>query len=137
MSGSTIVNTQASPVPCDQLEQALVIISTASLQTQGMALVLSRALQERGVQLNILLCDAAGDLAIADYQSASALAPKGMKPEMLLQQLLTSGAQVAVCALYLPNSQYKQEDLQAGVTVAQPGDIAQMMCNKDTKVFTF
>ncbi len=69
MSGSTIVNTQASPVPCDQLEQALVIISTASLQTQGMALVLSRALQERGVQLNILLCDAAGDLAIADYQS--------------------------------------------------------------------
>ena len=137
MSGSTIVNTQASPVPCDQLEQALVIISTASLQTQGMALVLSRALQERGVQLNILLCDAAGDLAIADYQSANALAPKGMKPEMLLQQMLTAGAQVAVCALYVPNSQYKVEDLRAGVTVAQPADIAQMMCRQDAKVFTF
>ena len=137
MNIATLTQTQDIPAPCSELAQALVIISSASLQTQGMAMVLARAMQERGVQLHLLLCYAAGDLAVADYQSASALAPKGMKPEMLLQQLLTAGAQVAVCALYLPNSQYKQEDLQAGVTVAQPGDIAQMMCNKDTKVFTF
>ena len=50
-------------------EQVVVILTSASLQTQGMAMVLSRAMQEQGVQLSILLCDKAGDLAIDGYQS--------------------------------------------------------------------
>lgn len=120
-----------------QREHAVVIVTSASLQTQGMAMVLSRALQEQGVQLNILLCDQAGDLAIEGYQSAKALAPKGMKPEVLLQQIIEAGAQVAVCALYLPNSAYQEQDLCAGVSVAQPGEIAQLMRNKDSKIFNF
>ena len=127
----------ANEVLASQQEYALVIISTASLQTQGMAMALSRALQEQGVQLNILLCDKAADLAIASYHSAAALEPKGMRPENLLQKMLEDGAQVAVCALYLPNSCYKEQDLRQGVNVAQPAQIAQMMRSKDTKVFNF
>ena len=115
----------------------MVIVTSASLQTQGMAMVLARAMQEQGVQLNILLCDGAGDLAIEGYQSEKALAPKGMKPEVLLQHIIEAGAQVAVCALYLPNSTYQEQDLRKGVSVAQPADIAQMMRNKDSKVFNF
>jgi len=118
-------------------EQAVVIVTSASLQTQGMAMVLSRAMQEQGMQLTILLCDKAGDLAIRDYQSATALAPKGMKPEGLLQQIIEAGGQVAVCALYLPNSAYQEQDLRTGVSVAQPAAMAQMMRCENSKVFNF
>lgn len=121
----------------DKPEQALVIITSASLQTQGMAMVLARAMQEQGVQLRILLCDQAGDLAIEGYQSAEALAPKGMKPEGLLQQIIAAGAEVAVCALYLPNSAYQEQELRKGVNVAQPAEIAKMMRDINSKVFTF
>lgn len=120
-----------------QREHALVVVTSASLQTQGMAMVLSRALQEQGVQLNVLLCDKAGDLAIDGYQSAKALAPKGMRPEAVLQQIIEAGAQVSVCALYLPNSAYQEQDLRKGVSVAQPAQIAQMMRDTDSKVFNF
>jgi predicted peroxiredoxin len=134
---STGVVEPANEALAYQPEQAVVIVTSASLQTQSMAMVLSRALQEQGVQLNMLLCDKAGDLAIDGYQSAKALAPKGMKPEVLLQQIIEAGAQVAVCALYLPNSAYQEQDLCTGVSVAQPAQMAQMMRNKDSKVFTF
>ena len=129
---------QASNDECaNHPEQAVVILTSASLQTQGMAMVLSRAMQEQGVQLTMLLCDQAGDLAITDYQSQQALAPKGMKPEGLLQQIIDAGAEVAVCALYLPNSTYQEQDLRPGISVAQPAEMAKMMRNQHSKVFTF
>lgn len=118
-------------------EQTVVILTSASLQTQGMAMVLSRAMQEQGVQLTMLLCDQAGDLAIDGYQSQQALAPKGMKPEGLLKQIIDAGAVVTVCALYLPNSAYKEQDLRSGISVAQPAEMAKMMRDKHSKVFTF
>ena len=129
---------QASNDECAQKpEQAMVILTSAALQTQGMAMVLSRAMQEQGVQLSILLCDKAGDLAIDSYQSSQALAPKGMKPESLLLQLIEAGGDVAVCALYLPNSAYQEQDLREGIRIAQPVDMALMMRNKNYRVFTF
>ena len=137
MSQSLSPDSNVVPLATEEREHAVVIITSASLQTQGIAMVLSRAMQEQGVQLNILLCDKAGDLAIEGYQSAQALAPKGMKPEMLLQQIIAAGAQVAVCALYLPNSAYQEQDLLKGVTVAQPAQMAQMMRNTDSRVFNF
>ena len=129
---------QASNDECAKMpEQAMVILTSAALQTQGMAMVLSRAMQEQGVQLSILLCDKAGDLAINSYQSSQALAPKGMRPEGLLLQLIEAGADVAVCALYLPNSAYQEQDLREGIRIAQPADMALMMRNKNYRVFTF
>lgn len=136
-SPSARVIQPANEALAKQQEHALIIVSSASLQTQGMAMVLSRALQEQGVQLNILLCDKAGDLAIDGYKSAKTLAPKDMKPENILQKILEDGAQVAVCALYLPNSAYQEQDLRKGIEVAQPAQVAQMMRYKDSKVFTF
>ncbi len=118
-------------------EKAMVIVTSDSLQTQGMAMVLSRTMQQQGTELNILLCDQAGDLAISDYQSESALAPRDMKPEGLLQMIMDDGADVAVCALYLPNSDNQESDLREGVSVAQPPAMAEMMRDPDTKVFHF
>lgn len=121
----------------ETVDKAMVIVTSDELQTQGMAMVLSQAMQAQGTALNILLCDEAGDLALREYESEKALAPHGMKPEGLMQKIMAEGANVAVCALYLPNSGKEKGDLRDGVNVAEPPVMAEMMRAKDTKVFEF
>lgn len=124
-------------------ERALVILTSDSLQTQGMAMILANALQQQGAELSILLCDAAGDLAVEGYASAQPINtppanPAGqVTPEGILQMLLDNGAQVDVCAIYLPNSDHAEDDLREGVGVAAPGPIAEMMRDPKIPVFSF
>ena len=124
-------------------DQALVILTSDSLQTQGMAMILSNAMQQQGTHLHILLCDAAGDLAVGGYASAEAINtppsnPAGqVKPEDMLNMLLESGATVDVCAIYLPNSKNEEDDLLEGVGVAAPGPIAEMMRDPSIPVYSF
>ncbi|PMR73390.1 hypothetical protein C1H69_17690 [Billgrantia endophytica] len=124
-------------------DKALVILTSDSLQTQGMAMILSNAMQQQGTELSILLCDAAGELAVEGYASAGAIAtppsnPAGqVKPEGILQMLMDNGASVDVCAIYLPNSEHDESDLRTGVGVAAPGPIAEMMRDPAISVFGF
>jgi len=124
-------------------DQALVILTSDSLQTQGMAMILSNAMQQQGTDLHILLCDAAGDLAVEGYQSAEPINtppsnPAGqVSPEGIMQMLMGNGAQVDVCAIYLPNSGYGEEVLLDGVGVAAPGPMAQMMRDPSIPVYSF
>lgn len=126
-----------------QADQALVILTSGSLQTQGMAMILSNAMQQQGTRLHILLCDASGDLAVEGYESAEAINtppsnPAGqVKPEGILSMLQEKGASVDVCAIYLPNSEKGEEDLIEGVGVATPEDIAQMMRDPAIPVYSF
>lgn len=115
-------------------ERALVILTSDSPQTQGMAMILANAMQQQGSKLNILLCDRAGDLALKSHTSEP-LAPKGATPEGLMQKMMSEGAEVQVCAIYLPNSEHGEEDLRDGISVAAPGPMAEMM--RDTKLPTF
>lgn len=119
-----------------KIGEALLILSSASLQTQGMAMVLGNSMQGSGVDVHILLCDKAGDLALANHQSAR-LKPKDVSPKMLLSKLQKGGAKISVCALYLPNSQYVMADLMDGVGAAKPPEITALMLNKAIRVFTF
>lgn len=127
----------------EQKDQALVMLSSSSLQTQGMAMILSSAMQQQGTSLHILLCDAAGDLAVEGYESSEAINtppsnPAGqVKPEGMLSMLLENGANVDVCAIYLPNSENEEDDLLEGVGVAAPGPIAEMMRDPSIPVFSF
>lgn len=124
-------------------DRALVILTSDSLQTQGMTMILSNAMQQQGTDLSILLCDAAGDLAVEGYASTEAIAtppsnPAGqVKPEGILQMLMDNGAQVDVCAIYLPNSEHDEADLRDGVGVAAPGPMAEMMRDPSIPVFSF
>ncbi|MBS9402933.1 hypothetical protein KG088_04770 [Halomonas sp. TRM85114] len=124
-------------------DQALVILTSDSLQTQGMAMILSNAMQQQGTDLHILLCDAAGDLAVDGYETAEAINtppsnPAGqVKPEGILQMIMGKGAKVDVCAIYLPNSEYDEDDLIEGVGVAAPGPMAEMMRDPSVAVYTF
>lgn len=124
-------------------DKALVTLTSDSLQTQGMAMILSNAMQQQGADLNILLCDAAGDLAVQGYESSEPFKTPAMSkadqmtPEAILGKLVDNGAQVDVCAIYLPNSEYGEADLREGVGVAAPGPIAEMMRDSSIPVYSF
>ncbi|MDR9425626.1 MAG: DsrE family protein [Marinobacter sp.] len=120
----------------NNVDEVLVILSSDSLQTQGMAMVLSNTMAQQGAQVNVLLCDAAGDLALKSY-SAEALAPKNVTPGQMLRGLMKAGGKVSVCALYLPNSEYSKADLLDGVGVAKPPEMARPMLDRKMRTFTF
>ncbi|MFN2329277.1 MAG: hypothetical protein ABR612_10190 [Chromatocurvus sp.] len=118
------------------IEEVLVIVSSDSLQTQGMAMVLSNTMAQQGARVNVLLCDKAGDLALKSYD-APALKPRGVTPGQLLRGLLKQGGEAKVCALYLPNSDHGEDDLIDGVGVAMPPEMAGQMLNGKIRTFTF
>ncbi|NWN92102.1 hypothetical protein HLV39_11420 [Marinobacter adhaerens] len=120
----------------DMVEEVLVILSSESLQTQGMAMVLSNTMAQQGAKVNVLLCDKAGDLALKNYE-ASPLKPKDLTPGQMLRGLLKQGGTANVCALYLPNSDYSKDDLIEGVGVAMPPEMAGQMLNPAMRTFTF
>lgn len=118
------------------VKEVLVILSSDSLQTQGMAMVLANTMAQQGTKVNVLLCDQAGDLALKSYQ-ASPLKPKDITPGQMLRGLMGQGAVVNVCALYLPNGGYGKDDLIDGVVVATPTEMAEQMLNPAMRTFTF
>ncbi|WP_304641947.1 hypothetical protein [Pseudomonas sp.] len=113
-----------------------VILSASSGMTQGMAMVLANQMQAQGAQVDILLCDQAGDLALRDA-GGEPLKPNDVTPAQLLGGAIQKGATASVCALYLPNSGHSPESLREGVTVARPDAMARSMLEKDRKVFSF
>mgnify|MGYP000038255970 CR=1 FL=1 len=120
----------------DITQKALVILTSDSLQTQGMALVLSNTMASKGTQVNLMLCDEAGDLALKKDDSES-LKPKDLTPGQMLRGFIKAGGKVEVCALYLPNSDYTQADLLEGVSVATPPAMTAKMLDPNTRTFTF
>ena len=123
----------AAPAPI------LTVLTAAEPQTQLMGLILTRFSAQAGADVRVLLCDAAGDLALAEppENATAPLAPRGMSPHGLLSGLIESGVTVQVCAIYLPNSEHAEADLMDEVSVATPPEIAAVMVDPDTKLFTF
>lgn len=127
----------------EQGDQALMVLTSDAVQTQTMAMILGNAMRQQGTDLHILLCDAAGDLAVEGFSSDEAVKtppsnPAGeVKPEGMLQMLMGEGVSVDVCAIYLPNTDYTQEELLDGVGVAAPGEIAEMMRDPAIPVYSF
>lgn len=104
-------------------EDLFVSINTGSTMAQGAALVLASQALEQKAAVRVLLCDAAGDIALAGKEG-TALKPRNVTPQQMLQGLIKGGAKVEVCALYLPNTGKQPGDLIAGVTPAKPADVA-------------
>lgn len=127
---------QAAETDTQNINEALVIVNSGSLQTQGMAMILANAMQEKGTRVEVLLCDKAGDLALNETRN-QALKPRDVTPEQLLGKLQQGGASVNVCALYLPNSEHDKAALRQGVGVATPPQIADKMIDANTRVFSF
>lgn len=135
LATSSLTAMAQAPATANKTEKALFIVTSDSVQTQGMSMVLANAMQEQGVKVNVLLCDKAGDLALKTTTSAS-LKPMNVTPEALMMKLMKGGAQVKVCALYLPNKGAADTDLRDGITVAKPPEMAAMMGQQETKVIS-
>lgn len=128
MGASTALMADAQPVT--------VILSNASNMTQGMAMVLANQMQEQGAQVDVLLCDQAGDLALKEAGGES-LKPNNVTPAQLLGAVMKKGATASVCALYLPNTGHDKDALKDNVDVAAPDAMARSMLEEGRKVFSF
>lgn len=134
--GASLMAPLAAQADGHQVEKALILVNSGSLQTQGMAMVLGNAMQQQGTQVDVLLCDKAGDLALSETANEP-LKPRDVTPEQLLMKLQKGGANVNVCALYLPNGGHDKAALREGVGVATPPAIAKQMTSEETRVFSF
>jgi intracellular sulfur oxidation DsrE/DsrF family protein len=124
------------PAHAEGPAELLVALNSSDLQTQGFAFVLAGQALEQKAHVRVLLCSAAGQLAVTAKESA-ALKPKNISPKQMLQGLMKKGAQVEVCALFLPNSDLKPADLMEGVTVAKPPEIAAHILKPTVRMLTF
>ncbi len=103
--------------------ELFVNIHSGSAMAQGAGLVLAGQALEQKANVRILLCDAAGDIAVVGQQLPK-LKPRDVTTQQMLQGVIKAGAKVEVCALYLPNTGRKPTDLIEGVTPAKPADVA-------------
>ncbi|RTE67513.1 hypothetical protein EH243_00775 [Amphritea opalescens] len=120
----------------DTVDKVVITLTSAEQQTRGMAMVLGNAMQAKGAQVSVLLCDSAGDMALKGQKSAP-LKPKNVTPEQLMQKLISGGAKVDVCALYLPNKGVGIDALIEGVGAANPAEMADALMNEEARVFNF
>ncbi len=111
-------------------------VTSADNQAQGMAMVLATQMTEQKAAVRILLCGAAGQLALKSYEPA-ALKPRNVTPKQMMTGLIKAGATVEVCALFLPNADKTPADLIEGVAVAKPPEVAAYMTKPGVRAFGF
>ncbi len=132
-----VLLTLAGGAVAEQGKGLNVVITSADRQAQMMAMVLSvQTIKKHGKEVNMVLCAAAGDLALRSTSTDTFL-PRKKSPTMLLNQLLEMGASIQVCPLYLPNAGKTTADLIRGITVAKPPVIAGRLLDRDYQNLTF
>ncbi len=126
----------ALPVHAQSPAELFVGINSGNTQSQGVALLLANQALAQKAGVRILLCSEGGQLALKDKESAS-LKPVNKSPKEILQGLIKAGAKVEVCAIFLPNSDWKAADLIEGVGVAKPADVAAYLLQPNVKTLTY
>ena len=126
----------ALPVLAQTPTELLVTLNSGNPQTQGMALVLASQAVEQKAGVRVLLCSEGGQLAVKGRDSM-VLKPRNVTPKAMLQSLMKAGARVEVCALFLPNSEWKSADLIEGISVAKPADVAAHMLQANVKTLSY
>ncbi len=119
-----------------QADELFVSIHSGATMAQGAGLVLAGQALEQKVNVRMLLCDAAGDIAVIG-QSMPSLKPRNVTPQQMLQGLIKAGAKVEVCALYLPNTGRQATELLDGVSPAKPADIAAHLLKPGVRTLAF
>ena len=109
-----------------------LMLTSPDTQTQMMGLVLATMSAKKGKEINIVLCSAAGNLALkGDIAKTIKMQGEEKSPNMLLQGLMKDGAKVEVCPLFLPNAGKTEADLIENITVAKPPVVANRVLDKD------
>jgi len=119
-----------------QAQDLFVNIHSGSAMAQGAGLVLAGQALEQKASVRILLCDAAGDIAVTGAELPK-LKPRDVTTQQMLQGVIKAGAKVEVCALYIPNTGRKPTDLIEGVTPAKPADVAAHLLKPGVSTLAF
>ena len=127
--------TAAPPEPPKQL----FILTSSAPETQALALILANRTAAAGANVELLLCDGAGDVALASPPAAAgtSVTPDGTTVRRLLDMLIEKKATVHLCAIYLPNRKLAATALMPGVTPTRPERIAGLMLDPAIRVFAF
>lgn len=116
----------------------LVILSSASTETQAMALILARAEAAQGTFVRILLCDEAGMLAVSDSDLGSTVVqPIDRSPRQLLAALINDGAVVELCGIFSHTRGIEPSRFIEGVSIASPPGIARQISQPNVRVLTY
>ena len=126
----------ALPVHAQATGELFVMMNSSNPQTQGMAFVLATQAAEQKAAVRVLLCSEGAQLAIKAKESVP-LKPRNVTPKDMLQGLMKAGAKVEVCALFLPNSEWKAADLIDGVCVAKQAVVAAYMMQANVKALSY
>lgn len=128
-----------SSLAAEETRPLITVVASENAQTQLMAMVLSTQAVQQGHSLHMLLCGAAGDIALRDAPEAATAPqpPRGASPQAMLSGLIDAGATVEVCAIYLPGQGIEADALVDGVGVAQPPAMAQAMLADNVMVWSF
>jgi hypothetical protein len=129
---ATLLSTAAAV----QADELFVNIHSANAMAQGAGLVLAGQALELKANVRVLLCDAAGDIALVGKEMPT-LKPRNVTPQQMLQGVIKAGAKVEVCALYLPNTGKQASDLIPGVTPAKPADVAAYLLEPGVNTLAF
>ncbi len=128
----------SSLVMAQKTPDMLTIITSDDDETQAMALILTMQAQRNGVTPQILLCDDASELAVAsEMDDSDVLRGPDASAAQMIQRMVNNGVTVDVCAIFLPNSEYSEDDLVDGVGVAQPPAIGALVADPAVRLFTF
>jgi hypothetical protein len=117
-------------------EELFVNIHSGSAMAQGAGLVLAGQALEQKASVRILLCDAAGDIAVVGKEGPK-LKPRDVTTQQMLQGVIKAGAKVEVCALYRANTGRQASDLIPGVTPAKPADVAAHLLKATVNTLAF
>ena len=118
----------------------LVLVTSDNAQVQLMSMVLTMQSAQQGAATRVLLCGAAGDMALRDAPKSvtTGQPPMNMSAQGLMKTVMEkTDTKVEVCAIYLPGKALDQSALIDGVTAADPADIAKMMVDRGTKIASF
>ena len=128
---------EPSPVNADAPDPSiLMVLAAEDNMTQGMSLVLANQSLDQGAEVRVLLCGPGGQLGLQGHDG-DVLQPRDVSPGQLLNRLIENDALVEVCAIFLPNTEWTEDDLREGVGVAEPADVASWMLRPGAKLFTF
>ena len=136
MKNSLVIALALAAASAAHAEELFVNIHSGSAMAQGAGLVLAGHALEQKASVRVLLCDAAGDIALAGKEMPT-LKPRNVTPQQMLQGVIKAGAKVEVCALYLPNTGKQASDLIAGVTPAKPAEVAAHLLKPGVNTLAF
>lgn len=136
MKKSLVIALALAAASAAHAEELFVNIHSGSAMAQGAGLVLAGQALEQKASVRVLLCDAAGDIALAGKEMPT-LKPRNVTPQQMLQGVIKAGAKVEVCALYLPNTGKQPGDLIPGVTPAKPADVAAHLLKPGVNTLAF